>query len=1121
MEQLVRWLEEQGLDNHIEAFAEHDIDFDVLPHLTDQDLVELGLSIGDRRRLAVAIADLDRAEQANAAALRIPAHPADPALFSRATMEGERKHATVLFADIVDSTRLTYGKDADEADIRLSPAIDAMRNAVFRYEGYVRPRGDGIQGIFGVPLAHEDHALRGCYAALDMLSAIAELNKTMRETSGEFIQVRIGLNSGELLVKGIQDDLLIEIDAVGPMIALASRMESLSPPGTAQITAETMALVEGFVDAECIGNIPVKGVDEPVTVYQLKGARALSSRFHGIAARGLTRFIGREHELTILARSWIAATTGQGSVIAVDGEPGVGKSRLFWEFAHSHGMRDALILEASSVSYGRSMPYLPMIDLVRGYFNLQATDDSRTIKEQVNGKLMTLDENLLASRSAIFALLGLEFDDPEWRAMDPIQRRHETIGAITGILLREASLQPLCLIFEDLHWIDAETEAVLDSIVDALPTTAILLLINHRPEYACRWTQLPCGSHLPMLPLQKAGARELLDGLLGQDQGLASIKDKLFQITQGNPFYLEETVQTLKELNVLSGTAGSGQSVERLSELEVPASVQSTLEARIDRLDPDHKHVLHYAAAIGKVVPHAVLAAAIDLSDERLRAGLSQLQDAAFLYQTKDQPDREYTFKHALTFQVAYQTLTAKRRQSIHNRILRAMEAVYSDSPGERIEQLADHAFRGEAWIEAVRYGFKAGRSLYDRSANSGAKAFFAKALAALERLPASAEHRTLELDVRLAMRQALLSLGEIEGMRAVLDDAEAAFMTVEDPARKGQFEAFLSGYYFVTAKPRKAVEHGLRAAELARTSGNFQLEVESAFRIGQAYYYGANFRKAIDQLEVGVALLEPDRNLDRFDMAALPSVICRTWLVHSHTELGAFGAAFDRANEAVGFAEETQHPSSICFAHWSLGHVHLHQRSFPGALLHFRRALDACRRWGLRNWFPRLASAVGIASGLTGQPETGLAVLRDARATLEDTRHVVDEPMISRRLSSIHHKLGDVESALSEAKAALALSRKTNARCDEAWALILLARIHADTLGEDPAIAETYVSQALSHAVEYGMKPLEVRCHEIRGHVLATIGRHEDANEALRSAADLANQIGMKLAGSASADIG
>ncbi len=1024
MEQLVRWLEEQGLDRHIQVFAEHDIDFDVLPHLTDHDLVELGLSIGDRRRLKVAIAGHDRAHQPNAAPLSIPVNPGDPALFARATMEGERKHATVLFADIVDSTRLTYGKDADEADIRLSPAIDAMRNAVFRYEGYVRPRGDGIQGIFGVPLAHEDHALRGCYAALDMLTAIAELNKTMRETSGEFIQVRIGLNSGELLVKGIRDDLLIEIDAVGPMIALASRMESLSPPGAAQITAETMALVEGFVDAECIGNFSVKGVDEPVTVYQLKGARALSTRFHGIAARGLTRFIGREDELKALARSWITTTTGQGSVIAVDGEPGVGKSRLFWEFAHSHGMRNALILEASSVSYGRSMPYLPMINLVRQYFKVQATHDTRTIKEQVNGKLMTLDEDLLASRSAIFALLGLEFEDPEWFAMDPVQRRLETIGAITELLLREAHVQPLCLIFEDLHWIDAETEAILDNIVDALPTAPILLLINHRPEYECHWTQLPCGSHLTMQPLQEPRAKELLDGLLGEDEELALVKDKLFQITQGNPFYLEETVQTLKELNVLSGASDAIRSFERLAELEVPASVQSTLEARIDRLHPDHKHVLHFAAAIGKVVPHSVLAAAIDLSEERLRTGLQQLQDAAFIYQTKDHPAREYTFKHALTFQVTYQTLTAKRRQSIHKRILRAMEAVYAENRSERIEQLADHAYRGEAWSETARYAFEAGRSLYDRSANGDAKTYFARALTALERLPASSEHRTLELDVRLAMRQALLSLGEIEGMRAVLDDAESAFLTVDDPARKGQFEAFLSGYYFVTAKPEKAVEHGLLAAALARHSGNFQLEVESAFRIGQAYYYCAQFQEAIDQLEVGIALLEPDRNLERFDMAALPSVICRTWLVHSLTEIGAFGPALDRANEAVGFAEEVQHPSSICFAHWSHGHVHLHQRNFPSALIHFRRGLDVCRRWGLRNWFPRLASSVGIASGLTGHSEIGLAVLRDARATLEDTRHVVDEPMVSRRLASIHHKLGDAEAALSEARAALTLSR-------------------------------------------------------------------------------------------------
>ncbi len=417
-----------------------------------------------------------------------PRHLAEKILTARTALEGERKQVTVLFADLKGSMELLADRDPEQTRKLLDPVLEHMMDAVHHYEGTVNQvMGDGIMALFGAPLAHEDHAVRACYAALRMQESVRHYADEVRRAEGIPIQIRVGLNSGEVVVRSIGSDLHMDYTAVGQTTHLAARMEQLATPGTTRLTGDTLRLAEGFVQVAALGPVPVRGVAAPIEVFELVGPSVTRTRLQAAAARGLTPFVGRDGELDHLRQALDRTHDGRGQVVAVVGEPGVGKSRLFWEFIHSHRTRDWLVLESSSVSYGKATAYLPVIDLCKSYFGIEARDDSRKIREKVTGKLLTLDEALGPMVPGFLSLLEVPIDDASWEALDAGQRRRRTVDGLRRMLLRESQVQPLCVVFEDLHWVDAESQGLLDALVESLPTARLLLLVNYRPEYVHGW----------------------------------------------------------------------------------------------------------------------------------------------------------------------------------------------------------------------------------------------------------------------------------------------------------------------------------------------------------------------------------------------------------------------------------------------------------------------------------------------------------------------------------------------------------------------------------------------------------------------------------------------------------
>jgi predicted ATPase len=473
-------------------------------------------------------------------------------------------------------------------------------------------------------------------------------------------------------------------------------MEQLADPGTTLLTTDTLRLAEGFIAVKPLGPVPIKGLGMSVEVYELIGAGPLRSRLHAAAARGLTRFVGRETELEQLRHTLSRAAAGHGQVVAIVGEPGVGKSRLVWEVTHSHRIHGWLVVHAGSISYGKATPYLPVIDLLKTYFKIEDRDDPRTLREKIMGKLLALDRALEPSLPMFLSLLDVPGDDAQWQALDPPQRRQRTLDAVNRLLLRESQVQPLLVVFEDLHWIDTETQALLDRAIESLPTARILLLVNYRPEYRHDWGHKSYYLQLRIDPLPPESAAELLTALLGEDRALDQLKRMLVERTEGNPFFLEESVQTLIETKVLIGSRGACHLAQPVEHIRVPATVQAVLAARIDRLTPTEKRLLQAAAVVGKDVPYPILAAIADEPEGVLRPSLAHLQATEFLYETSLYPEPEYTFKHALTHEVAYGSLLQERRCDLHARIVEAIEQLYPDRLGEHVERLAHHAIRGE-----------------------------------------------------------------------------------------------------------------------------------------------------------------------------------------------------------------------------------------------------------------------------------------------------------------------------------------------------------------------------------------------------------------------------------------
>jgi tetratricopeptide (TPR) repeat protein len=710
----------------------------------------------------------------------------------------------------------------------------------------------------------------------------------------------------------------------------------------------------------------------------------------------------------------------------------------------------------------------------------------------------------------LLSLLDALPDDSPFSQLDPPQRRQRTLDALKRVCLRESQEQPLLLVFEDLHWIDAETQALLNSLVESLPTARLLLLVNYRPEYQHTWGGKTFYMQLRLDPLPPASADALLQALLGNDASLTPLMSLLITRTEGNPFFLEESVRTLVETGVLVGEPGAYRLAQALSTIQVPATVQAVLAARIDRLPSEEKRLLQTAAVIGPEVPLSLLHAIAGLPEAELHGALAHLQAAEFLYETRLFPEHEYTFAHALTHEVAYGSLLQERRRVLHARIVEVLETLAGDRVTEQIERLAHHALRGEVWDKAVVYFRQAGEKAMARSAYREAVGYFEQVLSALAHLPEQRATREQAIDLRLALRTALFASGDLGRSLALLREAEALALALDDPRRLAQIFIFLAVHFFIRGAYDQAAAAAQRTLTLATAGGEVVLRALANQYLGQAYLAQGDYRRAIDCLRQTVESLDEARRHERFGQVFLPAVASRAFLAWCYTELGLFAKGRVLVEEGLRIAEAVAHPASVMMASSRIGQLSLRQGDLHRALPLLERAMSICQEADLPRYFPQEARALGAAYTLAGRIADAVSLLTQALEQTRATARVTDQTLCSLPLGEAQLLAGRLEEAHALAERALALAREYQERGNQAYALHLLGEIAAQR--EPPASdqAGDYYHQALTLADELGMRPLQAHCHRSLGTLYAATGQPELARAELSTAIEMYRAMDM-----------
>jgi class 3 adenylate cyclase/tetratricopeptide (TPR) repeat protein len=1025
---------------------------------------------------------------------------------SRAALEGERKQITILFADLRGSMELLAGRDPEDARRLLDPVLELMIDAVHRFEGTVNQvMGDGIMALFGAPVAHEDHAVRACYAGLLMQESIERHARALRQQADVDVKIRIGINSGEVVVRAIGGDLRMDYTAVGESTHIAARLEQRAEPGTILVTAHTARLADGYVDLEPLTAVSVKGLREPLTVYRLTGARTVRSRLDVSAARGFTPFVARGDEFSLLQQALDAASSGHGQVVAMVGEAGVGKSRLLWEFVGGPRAAGWLVLEASALPYG--VDYLPVTTLIRACLGLRDRDEISTVRGTVQTALA--GQAVAHLRSPLLALLDVPVEDEQWHALDTEARHRRAVDAVSQLLVMRSRVQPVCVVVEDLHWADTETRAVLEGLMDALPASRVALLVTYRPEFEHGWSGKSFYRHIRVDPLSTAQADRLLLQLVGSDPELAALRALLVERTEGNPFFLEESIRNLVETGALAGTPGAYR-LAATAGPAIPDSVHAVLAARIDRLSLDDKRVLETASALGRDVALPLLRAVVDVREDVLELSLARLRTGEFLYQTSFDADTAYRFKHALTLDVAYAGLISDRRRALDARIVDALERLYPERNAERLDRLAHHAQRGEVWEKAVIYYREAGARAFARSAHRAAAGYFERAMSAQAHLADTREAIQQAIDIRLDLRYALGPLAEYGRLLEVLSEAEALARKLDDPRRLARVSAFLANYFILAGKLDRAIEHGERARRLGEHIDDPPCAAVTHAFLAAAYYAKGDYRRAAADAGRNVERLVGGLERERFGMTHLTSVYSRTIMAWSLAELGEFERAAAAAADGLRIAEAAEHPYSVVFALLGSGTVQLRRGELGAAIATLERAWTLCDEVGLVAGLLEVTGPLASAFAQFGRADDAIALLQRVIARPAAARHAFGRLLRTAGLGEAYVCAGRPAEALPLAAKFLEAVQPVQACGLEAWAWRLVAECATRLEPADRARAEHALDAGLALANELGMRPLAARCHLTRAELLRRTGRADDAAAAATTASELFSLFGM-----------
>jgi len=1040
-----------------------------------------------------------------------PKHLADKILTNRSAIEGERKIVTVLFADVADYTSMSEKLDPEEVHQIMDGCFKILMDEIHKYEGTINQfTGDGVMALFGAPVAHEDHAQRACYAALSIQKAIGEYEQKIDKDYGLDFKMRVGLNSGLVVVGAIGDDLRMDYTAIGDTTNLASRMEDMARSGSVMVSTNTYKMARDFFVFETVGKVPVKGKERPQEAYVLIKASEVETRIEASAARGLTKFVGRGQEMQVVKNVFEKVKSGSGQVVGILGEAGVGKSRILLEVRNMLSDDENTYLEGRCLHFGGAMAYLPILDILRSYFEIKEGEREFVIKKNMKEKVLQLHEKLQNALSPFQDLLSLKIEDEAYLKLEPQQKRERTFEALRDLFVRASRHKPLVLAVEDLHWIDKTSEEFLDYLIGWLANAPILLILLYRPEYTHQWGSKSYYTKVGVDQLSTPTSVKLVQSILEEGDVVPELRELILNRTGGNPLFMEEFTHSLLENGIIQMKDHQYVLSRKASEIDVPDTIQGIISARIDRLEENLKRTMQVASVIGRDFAFRILQTITGMNEE-LKSHLIDLQGLEFIYEKRLFPELEYIFKHILTQEVAYNSLLTKRRKEIHENIGKAIETIYTERLEEFYEMLAYHYSKAENYEKAAHYLKLSGIKAVGKHSPVEAFHYYQEALKVLKQLPESVEIKKAQIEVCLLSFVPSTALFYPEDSLQMFQESEQLSKEIDDERSLAHSYSMICIFFYLRGESFQAIKYGEKGFEIAKRLQDISVIAPLAMDLCLAYDGpGLKFKIINIAPDVLHLLEEKEKCFDFFlrAIAIYPS-LCTIY----GCALGALGN-FEKGEV---FCEKGLHTAAqigelrtLGYSEYQNGLFYFHKGDGKLIIEHFKNCIKYSEE---AKWY----GLVGFAFGGLGYGHYLLGDLENARKNLEKGIKIIQDigihsrlPRLYWSLSMLLFDLGEYEKALATIDEGLILAQKNNTKEFEGLSRIWLGRILVKTDPNQFDRADESILKGINILQELRLKPFSSQGYLYLGEFYTDTGQKDKALEILRKARGMFREMGM-----------
>jgi len=1039
-----------------------------------------------------------------------PKFMADKILTTRSSLEGERKLVTVFFTDVAGFTTLSEQLDPESVHQIMDGCFKILMEEIHKYEGTINQfTGDGVMALFGAPLAHEDHAQRACLAAVAIQKSLQHYAEKVNNEFNLDFKMRIGINSGTVVVGAIGDDLRMDYTAVGDTTNLAARMESMARPGGILLSENTYRLVNQYFTCKDLGTVSIKGKKEPQAIYEITGISRVKSRLDASESKGLTTFIGRKDEMDSLLGSYQRAAGGKGQIVGIVGEPGVGKSRFVFEMRRRIDDRHQW-LESRCVQYGRNIPFFPIRELARAYFNINDGTPEEEISERLESGLAQLDKELVPSLPAIRELFSLPVTDSQWERLDPKEKRMNMFEAIRNVFVRLGQERPLVLVLDDLQWIDKTSEEFISFFVEWIANSRILLLLVYRHEFSHTWGSKSFYSQIGIYQLSEAESRQLLGLILAGGEIAPEVEDLILGRTSGNPLFIEELTHTLLENNTVIKKENQWQPGRQLSRVDVPDTIQGIIAGRMDRLEDGIKRTMQMAAVIGRNFVINILQAITGPTDQ-LKSDLLILQGLEFIYEKNLFPELEYIFKNAVTRDVAYNSLLLNRREHIHADIGAAFEQRYGSRLEEFYEVIAYHYQQSHNYERAFYYLKLSGEKAMRNNSAFEAYTFYKASLASLNQFPDSANKKKSLVEIIHAMMSPIIVLGFPEDSLDALDSGIDAAGELDDRKSLIRFYSNTGLYHSSKGRHNQGIEFIEKAYAEAHAIGDLTAIAQTTPDLVLMKLSEGRFNEVVDITSQLVAAIRKEgRERDNFGGPALvlPAFLSMSGFALSH--LGRFEEAQDKFRESLEIALSSDNVFTKVICNNYPARSLVLQGKWQEAKNFYLNALDHLKKTTFPALEAYVKSGLGIVETFLGDPKYGEKFVKEARSCLKLANTEWQRSFIFFSQSVCSHEAGAMKKAHVLMDNALKLATKENEADSIGRSLMWKGRIAKHLSSQSSAGAENSIEKGLKIFTDLELKPDVAMGHLFLGEHYAALSETEQALIHLGQAETMFASMGM-----------